>query len=203
MSLPPRSRAKAEAEERREAVSALPVTLSASDLFRLHAKFAASLLRRLGLPEADIDDAVQEVFVLAHRYGGYRPGPARPTTWLAHIAINVFRNAKRQSRRRAYPDELKVAEAISDAPTPFDRASVAESLTRLQAILAGLDEDHRVVFLLHEIHGEPGPAIAAAIGIPLGTVHSRLRTARERVSAAYQSTPARGSRDVGEGKARK
>lgn len=207
MSLPPLSRARAEAEDGLQTVPAASVpassvTVSASDLFRLHARFVASLLRRLGLPEDDIDDAVQEVFVLAHRYGGYRPGPAQPTTWLASIAINVSRNAKRQSRRRAYPDELVVAEAISNAPTPFDRASVAESLARLQAILDGLDEDHRVVFLLHEIHGEPGPAIAAALGVPVGTVYSRLHTARERVSAAYRSAAARGSKDVGEGKAR-
>jgi RNA polymerase sigma-70 factor, ECF subfamily len=194
--------ARAMAEESRS-LSSDSVTISASDLFRRHAKFIASLLRRLGLPEDDIDDAVQEVFVLAHRYGGYRPGPVQPTTWLATIAINVSRNAKRQGRRRAYPDELKVAEAISNAPTPFDRASVAESLTRLQSILDELDEDLRVVFLLSELHGEPGPAIAAALGVPVGTVYSRLHAARERVSAAYRSDLRRGSRDVGEGKARR
>lgn len=177
--------------------------VSASELFRCHAKFVANLLRRLGVPEDDIDDAVQDVFVLAHRYGGYRPGPALPTTWLASIAFNVSRNVKRQGRRRAYPDELKVAEAISNAPTPFDRAAVAQSLTRLQEILDGLGEDYRVVFVLHEIHGEQGPAIAAALGVPVGTVYSRLHTARERVSAAYRSDPNRGSREVGEGKARK
>jgi RNA polymerase sigma-70 factor (ECF subfamily) len=201
MSPPPLSRTKG--EDVRPSVSASSDAISASDLFRQHAKFIASLLRRLGLPEDDIDDAVQEVFVLAHRYGGYRPGPAQPTTWLATIAINVSRNARRQGRQRAYPDELKVAEAISNAPTPFDRAAVAESLTRLQAILDGLDEDHRVVFLLSEIHGEPGPAIAAALGVPVGTVYSRLHAARERVSAAYRSDPSRGSKGEGEGKARK
>ena len=184
-------------------MSASSDTVSASDLFRLHAKFVASLLRRLGLPEDDIDDAVQEVFVLAHRYGGYRPGPAQPTTWLANIAVNVSRNTKRQGKRRAYPDELKVAEAISNAPTPFDRASVAESLTRLQRILDDLDDDHRVVFLLSEIHGEAGPAIAAALGVPVGTVYSRLHAARERVSAAYRSDRAPGAKGEAERKARR
>ncbi|MDB5213733.1 MAG: polymerase sigma factor RpoE [Myxococcaceae bacterium] len=172
-------------------MTGVSVAVSASDLFRRHAKFVAGLLRRLGLPEDDIDDGVQEVFVLAHRYGGYRPGPARPTTWLATIAVNVSRNTKRQGRRRAYPDELKVAEAICDGPTPFDRVSLAESLTRLQAILDRLDEGHRLVFLLHELHGEPGPAIAAALGVPIGTIYSRLHTARERVSAAYRDGKAK------------
>jgi RNA polymerase sigma-70 factor (ECF subfamily) len=200
MTLPPLSIAEA-SEDGSEAAPVSSVTIPASDLFRRHAKFVASMLRRLGLPEGDIDDAVQEVFVIAHRAGGYRPGPAQPTTWLGTIAVNVSRNAKRQGRRRAYPDELKVAEAISNAPTPFDRASVAESFMRLQAILDALDEDHRVVFLFHEIHGEPCPAIAAALGIPVGTVYSRLHAARARVSAAYRSDPSQRPAVATQGKA--
>src|SRR5258708_35243298 len=55
-------------------------TIGAEALFRAHASFVAGFLVRLGVRPADLDDLMQEVFVVAHRRGGLQPGPARPPT---------------------------------------------------------------------------------------------------------------------------
>jgi hypothetical protein len=61
--------------------------ISAETLYREHASFVASFLRHFGTSESDLDDIVQDVFVLPHRKGGYQPGAAGPRTWLASLAM--------------------------------------------------------------------------------------------------------------------
>jgi RNA polymerase sigma-70 factor (ECF subfamily) len=160
--------------------------LDAAALFREHAPFVAALVRRLGVPEAEVEDVVQEVFVVAHRRGGYVPGPAKPRTWLAHIAVHVASVARRTLRRkRTQADEETVAKAGSGGTSPFDAAAAAQSLARVQRALDAMDLDHRLVFILFELHGESCESIAAALGLPVGTVHSRLHTARARFRKQY------------------
>ncbi|MBC8072980.1 MAG: hypothetical protein IAG13_31950, partial [Deltaproteobacteria bacterium] len=68
---------------------------SATELFREHATFIARFVVRYGVDVADVDDVVQEVFLIAHAHGGYRPGPAKPTSWLAAIAVRVASSHRR------------------------------------------------------------------------------------------------------------
>jgi RNA polymerase sigma-70 factor, ECF subfamily len=129
---------------------------------------------------------VQEVFVVAHRRGGFVPGAAKPRTWLASIAFNVSSVARRSiRRRRTLADEEAVAAAVSEGASPFQMASFAQSLARVQRALDELDPDHRLVFVLFELDGESCADIAEAIGVPVGTVHSRLHTARARFKKEY------------------
>src|SRR5262249_2695753 len=81
-------------------------------LFRAYAEFVAAFLRRLGVAEADIDDAVQEVFLVAHRKGGYVPGPGLPRTWVAGIAVLV---AQASTRKRLRRRETSDADAPSES----------------------------------------------------------------------------------------
>jgi len=157
------------------------------ELFRHHADFVARFLGRLGAGADEIDDLVQEVFLTAHRRGGFVPGSAKPTTWLAEIALRVASNARRSRRRsRVAADEESVAAAVSDADGPFESAAHAESTARVQRALEALDFDRRVVFVLYELEAEPCDAIAACLSIPVGTVYSRLHAARREFVRAYQ-----------------
>src|SRR6185312_14253874 len=70
-------------------------------LFKEHAAFVARFLYRLGAADAAIEDLVQEVFLVVHRAGGYRPGAAAPTTYLAGVAAGVLANHRRKERTRA------------------------------------------------------------------------------------------------------
>lgn len=159
--------------------------MDAKELFRAHAPFVARFLVRLGVESQDVDDLVQEVFVIAHRHGGYVAGPARPTTWLASIAIGVT-SAHRRTRRRR-PEHLTDDAGLNQtAPgaNPAEAAEAAQALRRVQVAIDAIGADRRGVFVLFELEGEPCDQIAAGLGIPLGTVHSRLHTARREFTAA-------------------
>lgn len=152
-------------------------------LFRAHAAFVASLVYRLGVPERDVRDLVQEVFLLAHRKGGYVTGPAKPRTWLAAIAVRLAAQYRR--RRREELDPVIAESTAAAATTPAEAAELRESLGRVQECLSALDFDHRVVFLLYEVAGESCKDIAVALDVPVGTVYSRLHYARERFAAEH------------------
>ena len=156
--------------------------LDAGALFRAHAPFVAGFLLRLGVGRRELDDAVQEVFLTAHRRGGFYPGAAQPTTWLAEIALRVASGLRRTRRRR--PEADAALDEPAGGPTPFENAVAAEALDRLQRALDTLGLEHRAVFILYEIEGEPCESIAAGLGVPVGTVYSRLHTARRAFRSA-------------------
>lgn len=159
----------------------------AAALFRDHAAFVANFLHRLGAGPSEIDDLVQEVFLVAHRRGGFiEDGRARPTTWLAEIAIRVASVARRSQRRsREHPDQATIADASSREIDPARAAETNEALDRVQAALDCLDAERRAIFILFELEGEPCQAIAAAFQIPIGTVYSRLHKARKQFMEAH------------------
>jgi RNA polymerase sigma-70 factor (ECF subfamily) len=160
--------------------------LDAQALFRAHAVFVASFLQRLGTPAADVDDLVQEVFLVVHRKGGYVPGAGRPRTWLAAIALRVARTGRRtRGRRREQPDDDALRAAASSAATPEAELEARLALARMQRALDCLDLEHRAAFVLYELDGESCEAIASAFGVPIGTVYSRLHHARRRFTSAY------------------
>jgi RNA polymerase sigma-70 factor (ECF subfamily) len=156
-------------------------------LFRRHAPFVARFFARLGVrAQGDIDDLVQEVFLVAHRRGGYQPGPATATTWLAEIAVRVLSEARRKRRRHpADLDEGGLDAAEAPQAGPYEAAVQAQGLTRLLEILEGFDLGHRAVFILFEMEGRSCESIAAAFSIPIGTVYSRLNTVREKLRRDY------------------
>jgi RNA polymerase sigma-70 factor (ECF subfamily) len=174
-------------EQESNDVTDQPRHTAAAALFREHAGFVAAFARRLGIPESDLDDVVQEVFIVAHRRGGYVEGAATPRTWLAHIATNVASVTRRSTRRRrTMADEEIVSRAIAEGASPARAAETAQSLARVQRALDTLDVDHSTVFVLFEIEGETCDSIAAAQGVPVGTVHSRLHSARAKFKKAWE-----------------
>lgn len=149
-------------------------------LFRAHAGFVAGFLARLGVPRADVDDRVQEVFLVAHRKGGYTPGQGQPRTWLGAIAVRVASTARRSvARRREDGSDALIARSAPDA-SPAEVAEQRRALERVQRALDALDLEHRSVFVLYELDGQSCEAIAASFDIPVGTVYSRLHHARKR-----------------------
>src|SRR4051812_11621322 len=160
---------------------------TAEALFRAHAGFVAAFVLRLGVEKEAVDDVVQEVFLTAHRLGGHETGAAKPTTWLAEIALRVVSTHKRTlRRRRVVPDEAALAGAIADTSSPYELAEQRASLARVQRALDTLDVDRRAVFILFELMGEPCEEIARGLGVPVGTVHSRLFAARKAFQKAYE-----------------
>jgi RNA polymerase sigma-70 factor (ECF subfamily) len=170
--------------------------VSTEELFRSHAPFVARFLYRFGVSADDLDDAVQEVFLVVHRNGGYTPGPATPTSYLASIAVRAAASHRRRGRtnreRRAdvAPDQVPSA-----AGGPVQILETRESLMELQAALERLEPNLRATLVLVELEGETCKSIAASLRIPVGTVYWRLHRARKTFRLAVEE----GHRaDVGE-----
>lgn len=160
--------------------------LDAAALFRAHSAFVAAFIRRLGVHEGDVDDGVQEVFLIAHNKGGYTPGPASPRSWLGAIAVRVAANSRRRRSRRREDDSPGALDGQIARSNPEASVEQRESLVRVQKALNELDVEHRAVFVLFELEGESCAGIAEALQVPTGTVYSRLHTARKRFVAAYE-----------------
>jgi RNA polymerase sigma-70 factor, ECF subfamily len=162
------------------------VRTGAAQLYRAHAGFVAGFLTRMGARGVDVEDLTQEVFLVAHRRGGYVEGPARPTTWLAEIALRVLSTHRRTKRRKPERPGTDELEALHADHSPADeQVASRRALARVQCCLEGMDEEHRAVFVLYELEGEACGAIAAALALPVGTVYSRLHHARKKFMQAW------------------
>lgn len=160
--------------------------LDAEALYRAHADFVARFLLRLGAHGQDVPDLLQEVFLVAHRRGGFIMGRAKPTTWLAEISFRVFSDRRKKSRRKLEDaDTETVTVAPSHASSPSERAEKRQALVRVQSALDTLTPEKRAVFILYELEGESCDTIAAGLGIPVGTVYSRLHSARRDFTRAH------------------
>lgn len=154
---------------------ALPPGFAA--LYAEHYDFLWRCALRMGTPAADLEDVVQECFIVAlRRFDDFDPqGRGRPSTWLFGILRNVQRNHARAARRRAARLEL-LARTNPIEVRPSAEAGLVARL--IDEFLATLDEDKRAAFVLAEIEGMTGPELAEALELNLNTANSRVRAAR-------------------------
>ncbi len=125
------------------------------------------------------EDATQETFIAAHkRIRGFR-GDSSLKTWLFGIALNISRNAKRKRQPVPLADWDYPAES-----DPADRLIEAE---QLRCALAKLSPEHREVVILHEMEGLSYDECGNLIGVPSGTVKSRLHHAFRQLRSHLQT----------------
>lgn len=147
-------------------------------------------LRRLGVQEASIEDAVQDVFLVAHRRLGDFQGRSSIKTWLYGIMLRVAKDHRRAQARQAHKVE-RLAQLLSvsseGASTPIGEAERREANQALHAILAELDEDEREVLILVDIEELPVREAAAVLNLHVRTCQRRLQAAH----AAFEKQLAR------------
>jgi RNA polymerase sigma-70 factor, ECF subfamily len=166
--------------------------MSTEELFRSHAPFVARMLYRLGVPASELDDIVQEVFVVVHRLGGYEPGAATPTTYLANIAIKAAASARRKENTRRVRHTADSADDLTSPwRGPVQLLEIRDDMLELESTLAVLEPELRALFILVELEGERCADIAASQHIPVGTVYWRLHRARQRFQEAVKLRNAR------------
>ena len=165
--------------------------MTLEEVYREHFRFVWRSLRRLGIHERDAQDATQEVFLVVHRKLGEFEGRSQMTTWLFGICLRVARNRKRKHAARFEVHDEAMAEQPDGSATPDAEAERRRGLALLETILDSIDLDQRVVFTMFELEGMSGDEIAEILQIPLGTVHSRLRLAREAFRQALARVQAR------------
>jgi RNA polymerase sigma-70 factor (ECF subfamily) len=138
------------------------------------------LLRRLGVAEHGIDDATQQVFlVAAERLDDIKPGSER--SFAFGTALRLAQSLRRRSARET-PD-AGADESPSALPGPDELAEQRRARATLDRLLDELPLELRTVFVLFELEGMTSPEIAELVDVPLGTVASRLRRAREAFHA--------------------
>lgn len=156
-------------------------------LFRAHFEFVRRVLRRCGVAEANLDDAVQEVFLVVHRRIDDFEGRSSETTWLYAVAVRVASTLRRTASRERARREKAGAQMHSDSEADPERElSRSEASALLDRLLDELDTTKRTVFVLAELEGVPVPEIAQIMEANVRTTHSRLRLARKRFNDALQ-----------------
>jgi RNA polymerase sigma-70 factor (ECF subfamily) len=158
-------------------------TITAEGLFREHGTFAWRVLRRLGVPDADVDDVCQEVFVVVHRRIAAFEGRSSTRTWVYGICVRAAANHRRRGPGRREVLSDRPPEGTIDAPQE-DNTALRQARAVLDRILDELDDDRRAVFVLYEIEELGMSEVASALGCPLQTAYSRLHAARRDVEAA-------------------
>jgi RNA polymerase sigma-70 factor (ECF subfamily) len=139
--------------------------------------FVTRTLRGSGVPDRDLDDEVQRTFIAAaHRIDDIRPGTERG--FLFAVATKVAARSFRTRARRREVLNVDAAEQLEAAATPERIADQKQTCEVFDRILAGIAPSLRSVFVLHAFEELNTRETAAALGIPLGTVASRLRRAR-------------------------
>lgn len=147
-------------------------------LFEEHFDYVWRLLRRMGLPPADADDAAQEVFLVSFRKArSIQAG--RERAFLYGCALNKV--AQYHSLRTHQHESLGSEVADGQAPSTDDLLERKKAQDLLDGLLDQLSHDQRAVFVLYEIEEMTFSEIAALLRIPIGTVASRLRLARARL----------------------
>jgi RNA polymerase sigma-70 factor (ECF subfamily) len=155
------------------------VESTVESIYTRHADFAWRTLRRMGVSDSDLADAMQDVFLTVHRtLGGFR-GRASVATWLFTICRSVARDRRLRAHARYEIPAGEVPDAVDLRADPEARVAHDERLEALEEIMAGMEPNLRNVFVLFEIEGMTGDEISNALGIPAGTVYSRLGSARQ------------------------
>lgn len=155
-----------------------PLDLAA--VYEAHFRYVWRCLRSLGAPDAHLDDALQDVFVVVQRRLPEFDGGVQLRTWLYAIALRVARKYRDRARRE--PASLEAAREsqpeLASEHSGEGAALQSERLALAHAALETLSDEQREVFVLARVEQMSAPEIAEVVGIPLNTVYSRLRAAR-------------------------
>jgi RNA polymerase sigma-70 factor, ECF subfamily len=158
------------------------------DLMRRHERRVYNLaFRMLGRPE-EARDATQDAFLACFRHLDRFRGDAAFTTWLHRIAVNACYDLLRKRPATTSLDD----ETADPVPAP-DHADRAAAAADVQRALLAIPEEYRVVLVLFEVEDLSVEQISSVLGIPSGTVKSRLHRGRAALGRALGGTPSGGA----------
>jgi RNA polymerase sigma-70 factor (ECF subfamily) len=171
-------------------VTSLPES-EVAHLYEQHFEFVWRSLRRLGVRTSQLEDAVQDVFVVVHRRLGDFECRSSVKTWLFGIALRVAKDHRRRASKLAVEVAAEAETLVGTHPDPRQAAIEAEAALLVQSLLEGLREERRVVFVMSELEGFTAAEIAEALSIGVNSVYSRLRLARRDFAQALRAARAR------------
>jgi RNA polymerase sigma-70 factor (ECF subfamily) len=168
-----------------------PAALDVAAVYQGHFDFVWRTAKRLGVQGAQVDDVVQEVFVVVHRRAPEFEGRSTLRTWLFGITRRVVRDHFRRATRKPV-DLVGGAEPVDDgAPDAEAELARRQGHALLHSLLDQLDADKREVFVLSELEQMSMPEIAAALDLNVNTAYARMRAARSAFEQALARHRAR------------
>lgn len=164
--------------------------------YQEHFRFVWASARRLGVGPADIDDVVQEIFLVIHAKLHTVQKPDALRSWIYGVTRRTVSSHRRAGKTRLDHTSLLPDVGVLPASGPSPHAQSEQNSQRelLERLLSGLSDAKREVFILAELEEMSSPEIAAALEIPLNTAYSRLRHARADFEAALARHLARRSK---------
>lgn len=161
-----------------------------AELYATHVQDVARWVSRLGGPDSDLEDLVQEVFLIARQKLPSFRGDAKASTWLFRICHNVVRGKRRRLawRRWLGGDSHQTAGHLADpGRSPDEHLDQRRSVEALYRALDRLREPKRTVLILFELEGMSGEQIAELTGVKLATVWVQLHRARRELAALLKA----------------
>jgi RNA polymerase sigma-70 factor, ECF subfamily len=155
------------------------------DFYRRHSERVLRWVIRIGGPYLDAEDIAQDVFIVAfRRLSGFDPARGTEEAWLYGVTRRVVANARRRSLFRRFIG----LDTLAPVPDPGpDVDAIMDTLWRrrqVQLALEQLDMSKREVLVLMDLEDHTAPETAVMLGIPVGTVYSRLHHARKAFKRA-------------------
>lgn len=168
-----------------------PIDIEA--IHREHADFLWATLFRMGVAEADLPDLLQEVLVVVHRRRKSWTGLSSIRTWLYGICLRLAKNYRRKAHRRRERVVASISEEKLDTGRldPEQVAMARDAKRQARRLLDELAPERRAVLVMFEVEELSCEEIAEILGIKVGTVYSRLHTARKEMCRAYRRMMAR------------
>lgn len=173
-------------------VSATVPLSGPAGLYRTHFAFVWRNLRRLGVPDVQLEDAAQDVFLTVHRrWDSYDERWSAVETWLFGILLRVAQSHRRSLRRRlarivpwAHSNGVQIAAPQTDGPAEL--VAKRQAVQLLDQLLDELRPERRAVLILVDVEQLSVPQAAEALGTNVNTAYSRLRAARQQFGVAVR-----------------
>lgn len=175
--------------------------MSEQEFLEKNAALVFNLALRLTGNRADAEDLAQDALLRAVRaLPGFR-GDSLASTWAYRITVNTWKNRVRAEKRRKFwstvtlglvsgDGEDETRDVKADEPALDAGLEKAERSAAVQAALLQLEDDDRAIVVLREIEEKSYDEIGDVLGLPQGTVKSRLFRARAKLKTLLQKTAA-------------
>lgn len=157
----------------------IPVLPNFRQIYEANVGFVWAYAARRGIPRAQLDDVVQDVFLAVHQSLASFAGRSSLRAWIAGVVRHVVTGHIRKASPFSH-----ALEATEDAPFLSDVTTAAELLDRKQSaelahrVLDKLTDRSREAFVMYEVEERSGSEVASALGVSENTVRMRVRTAR-------------------------
>jgi RNA polymerase sigma-70 factor (ECF subfamily) len=158
-----------------------------------HSAFVWRVLLHLGVPDSQLEDASQEVFLVVLRQIERFEGRSSLRTWLFGICRNVAATIRRRARQHTELTPEELPDAVVQ-PAQEGELWIKRAHEQLVRALGELDEEQQTVFVLYEIEELSMEEIAQSHGVPITTLYSRLHAARKKIQAKLRRASIAGAR---------